>query len=564
MDKFNSFINSLYTPKKTTNMTLASSKPVNMSYATPKPTQNMTMATSAPAATSPVKTTPKPTYTAPTYNPTPKDTFISNLSSSNLSSPNTTQNTPSVTVEKPKTAFDKYLELLNSEQVKSASEKSIKDTQRLADIQSRNEKRSLDTRVGYETALDTPGGLKSGAEASASAINRRGSAESAYGALEESAAARTAGVSRDAYNDAIARGKTVYEAELEQEKVNKKEGFSLGKDQVRYEFNPTTNSYEKIGGGSSITTPSSYEAGANPTVDSYIKGIRDNTFKIGDVPDKYKDLVAQGLSQKTSQLTESGKEVLGIVDALLQNPKLSNISGPIDQALGGMFGKGALAKNYYNQLVGILKLDNRQKLKGSGAISDFEFKVLGQAATALGRNLKDEDFRNELQKLKDKLSGNAPLPTTPTNGDVWKSPQGEEYEFKDGYWEETSNKSFNSVGKTTASNIPQRNLNPGNVKKGGLADNLAVGVDKQGHLIFPDEETGFKALTMDLEAKINGQSRYLPPNPTIAQLGKVYAEDKKWGEKVAKILGISPLTPTKNIPLNQLAQAIAKQEGYYA
>ena len=33
-------------------------------------------------------------------------------------------------------------------------------------------------------------------------------------------------------------------------------------------------------------------------------------------------------------------------------------------------------------------------------------------------------------------------------------------------------------------NLPQRNNNPGNLKSGGLADNLATGTDSQGHLIF--------------------------------------------------------------------------------
>jgi len=69
---------------------------------------------------------------------------------------------------------------------------------------------------------------------------------------------------------------------------------------------------------------------------------------------------------------------------------------------------------------------------------------------------------------------------------------------------------------------------------------------------------------MDIEAKINGKSRYLPPNPTLAQLGKVYAEDPNWPKSVAKILGVSPTTNTKDIPINSLIKAIARQEGYYA
>ncbi len=131
--------------------------------------------------------------------------------------------------------------------------------------------------------------------------------------------------------------------------------------------------------------------------------------------------------------------------------------------------------------------------------------------------------------------------------------------------------SFSSVGNTKASTValgtgnrPQRNFNPGNVKAGGLADSLAIGTDDQDHLIFPSAETGFKALAADLTAKINGGSRYLPPNPTIAQLGKVYAEDGTWGTKVAKLLGVPADTHTQAIPLSNLMKAVATQEGFYA
>ncbi len=555
---------SFLTPLNNTLNSKPTTPVVNQSFDTPK------IVTPA-GATSPVQTKITPPTAPSTISSTPKDQFINNLSSSGNSIPttnsNTTVNTKSTQNTTPvNNPHNDYLDYLKG-QFKNQDELRTKaDTEEkyYNDIQARNRRAELDAIAEQEKERYAPGGLKAGADMKINEIGRKATLESAYGALDESAALASANRADKKYNDAISAGKSVYEAELAKQKENKKEGFSLSKDQTRYEYNSTTGQYEKIGGGSATQETTTYQEGANNVVDSYVKGIKNSTLKISDVPDQYKDLVAQGLNTKTSQISDSGKEVLGIVDTLLANPELSRISGTIDQALGGFInGDAKLAKNYYNQLVGILKLDNRQKLKGSGAISDFEFKVLGQAATALGRNLSDEDFKNELQKLKDKLSGNAPIPTTPTNGDVWKDPEGTEFEFKNGYWEETNSQPFNSVGKTTASNIPQKNKNPGNVKQGGLADKLAIGVDKQGHLMFPDEQTGFKAMKMDLEAKINGNSRYLPANPTIAQLGKVYAEDPNWGKSVASILGVSPTTNTKMIPINNLVQAIARQEGYY-
>lgn len=140
----------------------------------------------------------------------------------------------------------------------------------------------------------------------------------------------------------------------------------------------------------------------------------------------------------------------------------------------------------------------------------------------------------------------------------------------DGTWSPASSgqSSFNSVGNTTAStsslNRPQRNNNPGDIKKGGLADSLAIGANSDGTLIFPNAIAGTKALTMDLTAKVNGLSKYLPANPTIAQLASVYAQDPNYAAKLAKNLGVSVDTPTQTIPITRLARAIAQNEGYFS
>lgn len=63
-------------------------------------------------------------------------------------------------------------------------------------------------------------------------------------------------------------------------------------------------------------------------------------------------------------------------------------------------------KALIDQLQGKLSLEGREQLKGSGAISDFEFKVLQEAASALRPDLREEDFRKELEKLAQGLGGN--------------------------------------------------------------------------------------------------------------------------------------------------------------
>ena len=132
----------------------------------------------------------------------------------------------------------------------------------------------------------------------------------------------------------------------------------------------------------------------------------------------------------------------------------------------------------------------------------------------------------------------------------------------------SSQSAFNSAGNASASNSglnrPQRNKNPGNVKQGGMSDKYAIGVDDQDHLIFPSAEVGFLAMQDDVRAKISGNSRWLPKNPTLQQLASVYAEDPNWGNAVARMLKVSLNTPTQQIPLAALTQAIATQEGFYA
>lgn len=341
--------------------------------------------------------------------------------------------------------------------------------------------------------------------------------------------------------------------------------FTLGKDQVRYDGqgNPIAIGITDEDAGAA----GSYKKGANVVVDAYVDGFKNGTYKASDIPEQYKDLVAQGVAQTKGNLSKTSVEAISAINQLLGGDLnkvtgLSNLN-PLTFTPGS---DTAPLRNLLNELAGTLALQNREQLKGSGAISDFEFRVLQQAASAMGvnqngtSNLSEADLRAELEKLQLKLQ----VGETQLTDDelLYLKSRG----YSPEQIREYGNESFSDVGNTTAStgNRPQRNNNPGNVKAGGLADELAVGTDDQGHLVFPDAATGFKALTADLTAKINGGSQHLPANPTIAQLGKVYAEDPNWPIKVAQMLGVPPETHTKNVPLANLVKAVATQEGFYA
>jgi hypothetical protein len=357
--------------------------------------------------------------------------------------------------------------------------------------------------------------------------------------------------------------------------------YTLGTGDTRYDGNGNVIASGSGAGSASAT----YVPGQDPTADAYIKGIQAGTYKASDIPDAYKGIVAQGLAAAASSpntaLSPTSTTALGIINQLqgLDTSKLSGtgIVGDIEHPSSLFPGTEVQqTQNLAKQLQATISLANRQQLKGQGAISDFEFKVLGDAATNLGldangrTNLSPADFQQQLNNLKLKLQVG---PTNLTDDEIQylASPAGGGYTPDQiRAYSHSQSSTFNSVGNTTAStnptgkNIPQKNNNPGDIKAGSMADALAVGKDQYGHLIFPDAATGFKALTGDLTAKINGATKRLPANPTIAQLGAVYAQDPNWPKSVARILGVTVDTPTKSVPLAKLVQAVATQEGFYA
>jgi hypothetical protein len=88
------------------------------------------------------------------------------------------------------------------------------------------------------------------------------------------------------------------------------------------------------------------------------------------------------------------------INAMLANPKLENISGPVGQFTGGIFGQAKTAKTEYAQIIGALQLAKAGVIKGQGQISDYERTILKEAAAAIDRGMSDEEFRKALIKLR--------------------------------------------------------------------------------------------------------------------------------------------------------------------
>jgi hypothetical protein len=62
------------------------------------------------------------------------------------------------------------------------------------------------------------------------------------------------------------------------------------------------------------------------------------------------------------------------------------------------------------QLINLMSVENRSKMKGSGAISDYESKMLAKSSTILSTSLSKKDFIKELNKVEKILKGQMPPP----------------------------------------------------------------------------------------------------------------------------------------------------------
>lgn len=91
---------------------------------------------------------------------------------------------------------------------------------------------------------------------------------------------------------------------------------------------------------------------------------------------------------------------------------------------------GSKAQQTYNDwknLQAMLSLESRQQLKGSGAISDFEAKVLERAANlGLDTNLSEEQFRSRLGVLMNEINGGQLQPAPQGAGNIITAPDGQQ------------------------------------------------------------------------------------------------------------------------------------------
>ena len=110
-------------------------------------------------------------------------------------------------------------------------------------------------------------------------------------------------------------------------------------------------------------------------------------------------------AQKTQQQAQALKDRTLKAAEDLANTKFGGITGvrSIGSFLPGTGEQEALAA--FDQLKGLLTLENVSYLKGTGALSDREMGILERASTKLNTNLSDKAFEKELNALITELGG---------------------------------------------------------------------------------------------------------------------------------------------------------------
>lgn len=108
----------------------------------------------------------------------------------------------------------------------------------------------------------------------------------------------------------------------------------------------------------------------------------------------------------TKETYNERSDTINLINTVLANPQLNNVVG-LRKLNPAVYVPGAPTQSVQaqvKQLLAKLALDNRSKLKGSGAISDFESRTLNNAASSFSTNQSYEDAQRALKQVRGALT----------------------------------------------------------------------------------------------------------------------------------------------------------------
>lgn len=251
---------------------------------------------------------------------------------------------------------------------------------KLGQVQQQIDERSLSNRREQEAKLDESGMLRGGAIDASNAIARRSASELADLGIAESGAARSLSAltgAKEAETDAFKTamelnkplqiGDNYYDPRtgklIPSTKDEDPEDFTLSEGQSRYRVNPETGEYEKVASVAKTVTQS--EAAITKALE------RD---------------------EKNQAARDTQISSIGIINNLLASDDLSRISGSKPGRFLTLAGGTATAgtRAQAAQLKSLTSLAERDKLKGTGTITDFEAGMLSSSANALNHAIQED------------------------------------------------------------------------------------------------------------------------------------------------------------------------------
>ena len=194
-------------------------------------------------------------------------------------------------------------------------------------------------------------------------------------------------------NASIAQGTLEYEQAIADAYANAQNNiYDIQDAMSQYEIQIAMKMQELQSGGDTAGLSDTFLQTGQPTT-------REDYFYMMENKDKYNEAFG------TDKQSEEKQQMTNIVDQLL-NSNIGEITGLRGLTnFPGQPEQRTLA--LYDQLRNMLSLENREKLKGTGTISDYEAKMLEQASLALNTKMSEADFRNVLEQLRASLSGQA-------------------------------------------------------------------------------------------------------------------------------------------------------------
>lgn len=348
-------------------------------------------------------------------------------------------------------------------------------------------------------------------------------------------------------------------------------GFTLGKDQVRYDSEGNVIA-TGLGGGTT-------EGGVSGVAQDWANLVNSGKAKLSDVPSDIRSQVASSLGALPTEQSLAQKRASDQANTALT--AIDNALGIIPEISTGAFGRaltsfipGSEARDLNAQLTTVKALigfDQLQKMREAsptggalGQVSERELAFLQSVAGSLDTGQSTEQLVGTLGRIKESFQRLRAIsnPTITPEEYLQQFPDATDEELAEII--QKSEQSFNNVGADTNQGIveiPQSsrlafvNNNPGNLRFAGQEGAVQ---GEGGFARFSTPEAGYQALKNQIQLDAGRGftlaqfiNKYAPPSENDTQ---------QYIQQITQLTGANPNTPIQQIDLNTLARAIAQKE----